>query len=571
MLATLDELLSLGAGLLPEAGRRNLAAARGRVGEDRFNLVVLGEFKRGKSTLINALLERDVLPTGVVPLTSVVTAIRAGYRDRLIVRYADGREHERPIIELAEYVTEARNPSNRLGVELARIELDHELLRAGVELVDTPGIGSIHAHNTEVARAFLPRVDAAVCVLDAGQPLSEAERELLSEAARRVPRLLVVVNKIDHLDYHDRREAVDFVRSALSDLLGQADTEMFAVSAREREGLGPLLGRLRRLAAHERGALLLRSVAGLARDAAADTAQAARFESHAIELPLDELAARARTFEERIAELRAASEEAGDLLARGIDRAREQIVNDPLKDHARREGGRLRAAMHQHADALATRSPRQLSDELELWIDTTVRTDFEELVPRVETAIADELTELERRYALRVQQILQQIQDVAEEVFGARAADVLPETGLRAPSRFSFKLKDVEHALDMIVGFGRTITPGALGRRMVLRDAEQRLIDMTDRHAGRLRSELAERVSEAAREYQRDLAAAVDEAIDEIRAAIDRATEDRRRGERHAHLRLEELTHIERRCRQLALDLERHAGECQQTSAEERA
>jgi hypothetical protein len=90
MLATLDELLSLGAGLLPESGRRNLAAARGRVAEDRFNLVVLGEFKRGKSTLINALLERDVLPTGVVPLTSVVTAIGAGDRDQLIVRYADG-------------------------------------------------------------------------------------------------------------------------------------------------------------------------------------------------------------------------------------------------------------------------------------------------------------------------------------------------------------------------------------------------------------------------------------------------------------------------------------------------
>ncbi len=570
MLATLDELRSLGACLLPESGRRNLAAARGRVAEDRFNLVVLGEFKRGKSTLINALLERDVLPTGVVPLTSVVTAIGAGDRDQLIVRYFDGREQERPIIELAEYVTEARNPGNRLGVELARVELDHELLRAGVELVDTPGIGSIHAHNTEVARDFLPRVDAAVCVLDAGQPLSEAERELFSEAARRVPWLLIVVNKIDHLDHHDRREAMDFVRSALRDLLGEADTEMFAVSAREREGLEPLLERLRRLAPHERDALLLRSVAGLARDAAADTAQAARFESHAIELPLDELVARACTFEERIAELRAASKEAGDLLARGIDRAREQIVNDPLKEHARREEARLRAALHQHADTLATRSPRQLSDKLEVWIDTTVRTDFEELVPRFETAIADELTELQRRYAIRVHQILQQIHDVAEDVFGARATDVLPETGLRGQSRFSFKLKDVENALDMIVGFGRTITPGALGRRMVLRDAEQRLIDMTDRHAGRLRSELAERVSEAAREYQRDLAAAVDEAVEAIRAAIDRATEDRRRGERHAQVRLEQLTYVERRCRQLAADLEHHAGVRQQIGLEDR-
>lgn len=557
MLALLDELLALGAGLLAESGRRNLAAARARVAEDRFNLVVLGEFKRGKSTLINALLERDVLPTGVVPLTSVVTAIGAGDRDRLIVRFADGSERERPLDELAQYVTEELNPNNRLGVELARVELDHGLVRAGVELVDTPGIGSIHSHNTEVAREFLPRVDAALCVLDAGQPLSQAERELFAEAAARVPRLLIVVNKVDHLDPADRDVAIEFVRSALRDLLGGTTSELFAVSAKRGEGIGPLAQRLERLATEEREGLLLRSVAGLARNVAADTAQAARFESRAIELPLDELAARARTFEARIAELREASAEAGDLLHRGIERALEQHVNQPLKEHARQHEAQLRAALRDHVAQLGRRPPRELSEQLEAWIDARVRADFEELVPRFEGAIADQLTELEGRYAGRVQGILERVQEVAEDVFGTRASDVLPETGLRAPSRFSFKLKDVEHALDMIVGFGRTITPGALGRRMVVRDAEQRLIDMTDRHAGRLRSELAARVSDAAREYRRELAAAVEEAIGAIRAAIDRAIEDRRQGERHARERLERLAEVERRSERLAADLER--------------
>ena len=166
-----------------------------------------------------------------------------------------------------------------------------------------------------------------------------------------------------------------------------------------------------------------------------------------------------------------------------------------------------------------------------------------------------ELTELEQRYATRIERILEQVQQTAEDVFGARATDVLPDTGLRAPSRFSFKLKDPEHALDMIVGFGRTITPGALGRRLVMRDAEQRLIDMSDRHAGRLRSELAGRVSDAVREYRRELTAAVDEAIEAIRAAIERASADRRRGERHARARLDQLARIERRCAQLAAEL----------------
>jgi small GTP-binding protein len=557
-LGVLDELLSLGEGLVAGTPSRHLAAARTRVAEDRFNLVVLGEFKRGKSTLINALLRRNVLPTGVVPLTSVVTTIAGGDGDRLRVYFHDGREEEHPLSELAEFVTEARNPANRLGVELARVELEHDLLRAGLELVDTPGIGSIHSHNTEVARGFLPRVDAALCVLDAGQPLSQGERELFREAAERVPRLLLVINKIDHLDHADREVAVEFIRSALSDLLGPSEVELFAVSARRREGLAPLLARLRKLAAEERHALLLRSVAQLARGTAGEIAQAARFESHAIELPLDQLGSRAEMFERRIAELADASAEAGDLLERGIDRALQQLVNEPLEQYARNEEPRLRKDLRTHLDELgATVSPRELSAELEGWIDATVRGEFERLVPRFEAAIAEQLTELEQRYAQRIERILEQVQQAAEDVFGVRASEVLPDTGLRAPSRFSFKLKDVEHALDMIVGFGRTITPGALGRRLVIRDAEHRLIEMTDRHAGRLRSELAGRVAESVRDYRRELTAAVDEAVEAIRAAIERATTDRRRGEEHARERLDQLTRIEQRCTQLSTDLDR--------------
>ncbi len=555
MLARLDELLALGAGLTAEGAHRNLAAARARLAEDRFNLVVLGEFKRGKSTLINALLDRELLPIGVLPLTSVITAIGAGDRDRLVVRFLDGDEREQPLADLAQYVTEARNPGNQLGVELARVELDHELLRAGLEFVDTPGIGSIHSHNTAVAREFLPRVDAALCVLDAGQPLSETERELFREARLRVPRLLMVINKIDHLEPADRDVAVQFVRSALRDLLGDREPELFAVSARRREGLRPLRERLCRLAGEEREALLMRSVAGLARSFAGDTAQAARFASNAIELPLEELSARAETFEQRIGELRTASAEAADLLERGVQRALTEQVNEPLQEHARREAGGLRAALHEHVDELSRCSPRELSVELGAWIDHTVRADFEQMVPRFEEAIAAHLSQLERRYAGRVQRILEQVQEVAEDVFGTRASDVLPDTGLKAPSRFSFKLRDAEHALDIIVGFGRTITPGALGRRMVVRDAEQRLIEMTDRHAGRLRSELAGRVSDAARAYRIELAATVEEAIDAIRSAIERATDDRRRGEQHTRARVEQLALIELRSQQLAREL----------------
>jgi len=252
-----------------------------------------------------------------------------------------------------------------------------------------------------------------------------------------------------------------------------------------------------------------------------------------------------------------ASAEAGELLQRGTDHALAQLVNEPLHEHARRQDASLRAALRQEAIELGDCSPRELSAALERWIEEAVREAFAELAERFEAAIADELTQLEDRYAARVQVILEQVQTVAEDVFGARAGDGLPATGLRAPSRFSFKLHDVENALDMIVGLGRTLAPGALGRKLVVRDAEQRLVDMTDRHAGRLRSELAHRVSQAARDYRRDLARTVSDAVDAIRGAVDRATEDRRQGERRANARLQELAQIESECDQLARSMDR--------------
>lgn len=557
LLIALDELLGLTDGLLPAGERSDLIAARARVAEDRFNLVVLGEFKRGKSTLINALLEREVLPTSVVPLTSVVTAIRGGDSDRLLIHYEDGREQAAPLAKLADYVTEAGNPGNRLHVELVRVELEHELLGTGLELVDTPGIGSIHSHNTEAAKRFLPRVDAALCVLDAGQPLSAGERELFADVARRAPRLIMVVNKLDQLDPPDRTTALEFVRGALRNLLPHDGSELFAVSARSGEGIPPLLERLRRLAGEERGVLLVRSVVALARSFAAGGAQTARFEARALEMPLDELTARARVFDERIRDLRAASAEAGALLERGIETMLTEEVNLPLTHHARREEFRLRSALREHADELPHNSPRELSRELEEWVDVTVRGEFDQLVPRFESLIADRLGKLERRYADRVQRILEEVHDVAEDVFGARAGEMLPEAGLRTPSRFSFKLKDVEHALDILVGFGRTVTPGALGRKIVLREADRRLMEMTDRHAGRLRSELVTRATEAGRIYRRELAAAVEEAIEAIQAAVERATRDHQRGEDRSRARLHELALTENRCRELAAQLDR--------------
>jgi GTPase SAR1 family protein len=142
--------------------------------ENVFNLVVLGQFKRGKTSFINALLGEELLPTAVVPLTSIVTIIRYGDPLRVNVHFNDGRVEQIVPEKLVDYVTEKGNAKNEKDVKEVVIEYPSPWLKDGVHLIDTPGVGSVYQHNTDVAYRYLPNSDAALFLLSVDQPFSSA-------------------------------------------------------------------------------------------------------------------------------------------------------------------------------------------------------------------------------------------------------------------------------------------------------------------------------------------------------------------------------------------------------------
>jgi len=204
-----------------------------RLAEDRFNLVVLGEFKRGKSSLINAIVGRALLPVAAVPLTSIVTAVRNGPIERVRVRRVgvDAAEDVTPAA-LGEYVTERGNPGNAKGIASAEVEAPSPFLRPGLSLVDTPGVGSAHEQNTAITLAFLPDADAAVFVTSAEAPLSSSELSFLDTVRCHVRKLFFVVNKIDVLPQEERPEVLRFVEETLAARVGAEAPMVFPVSAR---------------------------------------------------------------------------------------------------------------------------------------------------------------------------------------------------------------------------------------------------------------------------------------------------------------------------------------------------
>ena len=144
--------------LLPIAQRQLAEESADKLAGSGLYVAVIGEFKRGKTTLINALLGADLLPTGVLPVTAVPALARFGMRPRVTLRLLDGSEVDSDIAGLHGYLTEQENPGNRKGVREAIIEYPALVLESGLILVDTPGTGSVHLHNTQATVDFLPRV-----------------------------------------------------------------------------------------------------------------------------------------------------------------------------------------------------------------------------------------------------------------------------------------------------------------------------------------------------------------------------------------------------------------------------
>ena len=205
-----------------------------RLAEDRFTVVVAGRFNRGKSSLMNAVLGLDRLPTGVVPLTSVITSVRYGTSERVLLDYYGSRlRGEAKLEELPELVTEKGNPGNVKRIRVAEIQLPAEILRRGFYFVDTPGLGSAIFENSQTTEQFIPEIDVLILVTSYESPLTEDEIRFLRQSSLSVRAVFVVVNKQDTASLETRQEVLDYVANTARSLLEGGTVKPFSVSARD--------------------------------------------------------------------------------------------------------------------------------------------------------------------------------------------------------------------------------------------------------------------------------------------------------------------------------------------------
>lgn len=191
-----------------------------RLESGNINISIIGQFKRGKSSLANKMLGDDFFPVGIVPITSAVTRVVYGEDKKCEVRFKNGICREIELAELPSFVSEQENSNNALGVDEVIIHAPSEFLKGGITFVDTPGVGSYHQNNTKTAYDYLKESDGVIFLLSVDSPINQIEIEFLKNTKEYVGKFYFAVNKIDTVSRQDLEAYTGYCKLLISQLIG---------------------------------------------------------------------------------------------------------------------------------------------------------------------------------------------------------------------------------------------------------------------------------------------------------------------------------------------------------------
>ena len=188
--------------------------------EDSFEIAFFGHVNSGKSSLLNRLIEADILPVGVTPITAVPTRVSYGSEPQLAV-WLEGRGRETAGLDrLPEFADERLNPGNSKRVAKISVAYPSPQLRQGIVLVDTPGIGSVMTKGTAEVMAYLPRCDAAFVLIDAASTLAPDDMNLIQALLNSSIPVHIAISKADLLPDADLWRVEDYVHGCVREALG---------------------------------------------------------------------------------------------------------------------------------------------------------------------------------------------------------------------------------------------------------------------------------------------------------------------------------------------------------------
>jgi len=538
-----------------EAQAANLAE---RLREGRFYVACIGQFKRGKSTLLNALVGDSVLPTGVVPITAVPTVLRYGEIRSARVRFQGGEWNDVAPEELKNFVSEEDNPENAKSVAGVEVFVRSPLLADGMCLVDTPGLGSIFAGSTAATQAFVPQIDAAIILVGADPPIAGEELALVEEVAKHVRQLLVVLNKADRASDAERQIAAPFTRKVLEKRLGRPVGFIYEISAYERlvkdksgwdwdllvVSLQNLVEQSGRILVHAAGQ---RGLQRLGEEMLSVTVE----EREALVRPMEESERRIAAMRETIADTDQSLREISYLFMAEKHRLSDLFLDSRKTFLAENLAASKMEASTQLNKIRSHYGPRFRRESMHS-AQTIAASRVLPWLAREQARAEDEYRRVAERFVNIGGEFLRKLSESRIPELSRMPNALNSEKGFRVPSRFRFEqLINVAEPASPL-RYLADIVLGCVGAFSLIRQGAMDFCDhLLEMNSARVQSDLMARVEESQGQLEAEIRKLLHEVTRIATAALDHAREAKSRGEAAVQEKLQAITSAEKEIRAL--------------------
>ncbi len=552
-----EELLDIIDGLMQVEAVRGCPCEelRDKLESNAFNLVVLGQFKRGKTSFINALLGMDILPVAVIPLTSVATILTYGEALRVRVHYGDGRVSEVKPESLFEYVTEKANPKNEKDVAQVIVTYPSDYLKDGVRIIDTPGVGSVYQHNTDVAYQYLPKSDAALFLLSVDQPLSQAELEFLKDVKQYADKIFFLLNKVDFFSENDLKESMAFSVNVLRETMG-ADVGIYPVSAKlalegktssseeqlQKSGLPAFSGMLNRFLMEEKGNVLITSVANNLLRIISQARFEIELELKSLTTPLEVLKDKIEVFEKKKLEVMQEKQDM-DILLDGQVKALVKNVIDPDLEKVKKE---LKPMVMEDLESGYRENKglplKKLHKALEERVIDDVKQAYNVWRMGEDERVSHEFEAVCVRFIQKIDETVDSLLKFSSDLFAVPFDAIKAEALWTARSRFYYKFKEEPVGLQMLTSSLTSALPKFLGEKIILKELRTFAQQVIDAQAGRFRHDFMERLDKSKHDFRWEMLRRIESTIEGISTAIRKGVDKRSMGEKEAEERKRTLS-----------------------------
>ncbi len=524
-----------------------------KVTSEKFYLVMLGLFKRGKSSLINALLKDEIVPTGVIPLTAIITLIEYSSKKYAKIFYNNSECKIVNIDEISQYVAEKENPKNIKKVSHIIIYHDSEILKS-VTIIDTPGVGSSLEHNTETTNQFIDKIDAALFILSVDVPITKAETEFLAGIKMRVPKIIFVLNKIDLFTDEQLDEAEDYNRNVLNEICDKKPIEIIRVSSRnalfgyqqknqeiiEASKIGSLLKRINLLTDTEKESIIYDAITNRLILLTNETISLIKFRVETLKMPSQDLEEKLKQFRSLMNVMK---NEKGDfdILMEGRSKQLQDHVAETVNGIGHKLIDELDDSFAADQKHLLNRMKEENLAAIQEEFIKQLKNSFDEMKSGLENNVVEEFKNILIKYGNGSNEFMSKLLNSLGSMFNFDISLLSEKFDLKAFTSFYYNFETEPAVLGLNSGLLRSKMPKLVIEKLVFNKMRDSLISKINSNCGRVIYDITYRIQESFIKFKFDINNKHEKILDDLEKILNNTLNKKQLTEQNIESELKRL------------------------------